>query len=84
MIENPELRAIFLMLRSELQDKDIPHRTTLRQHILERLDEYLERLSNDMKVCNSLVFETNYNSDMGTTLYTVIAWEDFFYYGYVV
>lgn len=38
------------MLRSELTDQDIPHRTTLRTRILERLDEHFETLRSDMAV----------------------------------
>lgn len=34
MIESPQLRAIFLMLREELKDDDIPHRTTIRELVL--------------------------------------------------
>jgi hypothetical protein len=35
VIEIEQLRTIFLMLRSELKDTDIPHRTKLRQRILQ-------------------------------------------------
>ncbi|KAH9972298.1 hypothetical protein BGW80DRAFT_1173296 [Lactifluus volemus] len=50
VIESPQLRAIFLMLRDDLQDKDIPHRTTIRNRILEVWDTYLETLANEMQV----------------------------------
>lgn len=38
------------MLRSELKDRDIPHRTTLRTRILERLNEHFETLRKEMAV----------------------------------
>lgn len=38
------------MLRAELKDSDIPHRTTLRTRILERLNEYFEALKKEMAV----------------------------------
>ncbi|KAJ7155918.1 hypothetical protein C8R43DRAFT_884280, partial [Mycena crocata] len=48
VIENEQLRAIFLMLRAELKDSDIPHRTTIRNRILQIWDEYLDRLEADI------------------------------------
>ena len=48
VIENEKLRAIFLMLRSELRDEDIPKRTTLRKRVEEVFAEYLEKLESDM------------------------------------
>ena len=50
VIESPELRKIFLMLRHELRDTDIPHRSTLRTHILEALEDHLLTLEGQMKV----------------------------------
>lgn len=50
VIENPQLRAIFMMLREELRDEDIPHRTTIRNRILQVWDEHLDALANEMKV----------------------------------
>lgn len=50
MIESPQLRALILMLREELKDEDIPHRTKVRKRILEVWDDYMERLASDMKV----------------------------------
>ncbi|KAJ7027234.1 hypothetical protein C8F04DRAFT_1399602 [Mycena alexandri] len=35
VVENQQLRAIFLMLRAELKDSDIPHRTKIRKRIIE-------------------------------------------------
>lgn len=50
MIENPQLRALFMMLREELHDEDIPHRTTVRNRILEVWDTHLENLAAEMEV----------------------------------
>lgn len=51
VIECPELRAIFLMLREELQDSDIPHRATIRRRITQLWEEQLETVAAEMKVC---------------------------------
>lgn len=50
VIESPKLRAIFLMLREDLKDSDIPHRTTIRQRIMEIWEEHLGTLSEEMQV----------------------------------
>ncbi|KAF7334741.1 HAT family dimerization domain-containing protein [Mycena sanguinolenta] len=46
--ENQQLRNIFLMLRSELKDSDIPHRTKIRQRVMEIWDEHLDKLESEM------------------------------------
>ncbi len=38
------------MLREELTDGDIPHRTQLRERIMETWQEHLQQLSKDMSV----------------------------------
>jgi hypothetical protein len=38
------------MLREELKDEDIPHRTTVRRHILEVWDDHLDQLAAEMQV----------------------------------
>lgn len=50
VIESPQLRNIFLMLREELRESDIPGRTTIRKRIEEVLDEHLDQLEKDLKV----------------------------------
>lgn len=50
VIESPKLRAIFLMLRGDLKDSNIPHRTTIRNRIMEIWDEHLDMLQDQMKV----------------------------------
>ena len=44
------MRRIFLMLRKELKDTYIPHRTTLQSRIDEVIGEHLETLEKEMKV----------------------------------
>jgi hypothetical protein len=51
VIECPELRAIFLILREELEDADIPHRATIRRRILQLWNEQLEMVAKEMQVC---------------------------------
>jgi hypothetical protein len=52
VIECPELRSIFLMLREELQDSDIPHRATIRRRIMQLWEEQLNRVADEMAVCS--------------------------------
>ncbi|KAK6992491.1 ribonuclease H-like domain-containing protein, partial [Favolaschia claudopus] len=48
VVENEQLRNIFLMLRSELNDSDIPHRTKIRKRVIEIWDEHLANLESEM------------------------------------
>ncbi|KAI5894826.1 uncharacterized protein SCHCODRAFT_02497231 [Schizophyllum commune H4-8] len=47
VIDNPLLRNIFLLLRKELQDADIPRRARVRDRIMEL---YKERLAAEIEV----------------------------------
>ena len=38
------------MLRKDLKDSDIPHRTSIRRHIEEVWDEHLKGLEDEIKV----------------------------------
>ena len=49
-VENPCLRRIFMLLQEELKDSDIPHRTTIQNHIKEIWDEHLAGLESKIKV----------------------------------
>lgn len=49
MIENEQLRAIFLLLRQELKVSDIPSRTTIEERIKESMQDHLEELKQDMQ-----------------------------------
>ncbi len=50
VIENVHLRSIFLMLRPELHNRDIPHRTKIRKHIMNTWDSHKQDLGKRMKV----------------------------------
>jgi hypothetical protein len=50
VVESPQLRAIFLMLRDELKESDIPHRTSFRERILDAWNVYLDKLQEEMAV----------------------------------
>jgi len=41
------------MLREDLKDADIPHRTTIRSRIMEVWDEHLDELEAEMSVSSS-------------------------------
>jgi hypothetical protein len=49
-MENQEFRKLLLLLCEDIQDKDIPHRTTMTKRILELQQEYLSHLSTNMLV----------------------------------
>ena len=38
------------MLRKELRDKDIPHRTTIRNRVMEMWEKHVKDLEKDMQV----------------------------------
>ena len=51
VIESPQLRKIFLLLRQELKESDIPGRTTIRNRIEKAYEDYLKQLEEEMAVC---------------------------------
>ena len=59
VIESPRLRKIFLLLRQELKESDIPGRTMIRSRIEKAYEDYLKQLEEEMAVCIlfSLVIE---------------------------
>jgi len=62
-IENLQLRQIFLMLREELRDSDIPHHLTIRARIIEVWDEHLDDLQKEMKVWKRFLFRRCFFAD---------------------
>ncbi|KAF8492022.1 hypothetical protein F5888DRAFT_1569307, partial [Russula emetica] len=50
VIENVHLRFIFLMLNTELNDRDIPHRTKIRSQIMELWGLHVHNLGKEMRV----------------------------------
>jgi hypothetical protein len=49
-VESPRLRKIFLLLRKELQESDIPSRTTIHARIEEAYEEHMKQLEEEMAV----------------------------------
>ncbi|KAF9489835.1 hypothetical protein BDN71DRAFT_1374932, partial [Pleurotus eryngii] len=49
VIELPQLRAVFMMLREELRDSDIPHRTTICKRVQQMWYDHLDRLQDEME-----------------------------------
>jgi hypothetical protein len=45
------LKKVFLLLRQELKESDIPGRTTLRTKIDKAYQDYLKKLKEEMAVC---------------------------------
>ncbi|KAK0432827.1 uncharacterized protein EV420DRAFT_1695189 [Desarmillaria tabescens] len=54
VVESLELRWIFLMLREELTDDDIPRRTQIWKRVMEIWEDHLKQLSKEMQVCTIL------------------------------
>ena len=51
VIECLEFRCLLLLLRQELREKDIPHRTKICSEIIKAWQEYFVTLKEDMAVC---------------------------------
>jgi hypothetical protein len=50
IVESPRLRKIFLLLRKELKESDIPSRSTMRTRIEQAYDEHMKQLEEEMAV----------------------------------
>lgn len=50
MVECPEFRQLLLLLREQLQDKDIPHRTKIRESIIKSWEAYFKVLKAELAV----------------------------------
>jgi hypothetical protein len=53
-VDAKEFRSLLLLLRGDLEEKDIPHRTTITKRILELHQEQSEHLSSEMLVSSLL------------------------------
>jgi hypothetical protein len=49
-MECPEFRNLLLILQPELTDKDIPHRTKLRESIIKTWESWFQVLKKDLSV----------------------------------
>jgi hypothetical protein len=54
MIECVEFRRLLLLLREDLRDQDIPHRTKLREEVIKAWQNYFAILKEDMGVCTTV------------------------------
>jgi hypothetical protein len=50
IVDRPEFRHLCLLLRPELRDADIPHRTTMQKRIVQNCSETLSNLSQHIQV----------------------------------
>ena len=50
IVESPRLKKIFLLLREELKESDIPSHATMRTRIEQVYDEYMKQLEGEMAV----------------------------------
>jgi hypothetical protein len=60
VIQSPFLRRIFLLLRQELKESDIPGRTTLTKHVKKAFNGQLKQLEEEMMVCDQFILMINY------------------------
>jgi hypothetical protein len=58
-VESPSLRKIFLLLREELKESDIPSRTTIRKRVEQAYEKHMEQLEVDLAVFSSLYISFN-------------------------
>ncbi|KAK7030041.1 hypothetical protein R3P38DRAFT_2775478 [Favolaschia claudopus] len=80
VVENEQLRNIFLMLRSELNDSDIPHRTKIRKRVIEIWDEHLTNPESEMGAVLSAITDMDFaasdapdfNRDAGEEAHTFL------------
>jgi hypothetical protein len=49
-VDREEFRHLCLLLRPELQEKDIPHWTTMHKRIIQTSEEALANLAQDIQV----------------------------------
>jgi len=54
-MECPEFRQLLLLLRNNLKDSDIPHRTKTRELVLQAWRDYFVALKADLKVSHQSV-----------------------------
>lgn len=50
VVESPYFRRLLLLLRESLQEKDIPHRTKMRELIMESWEDYIVTLKEELAV----------------------------------
>lgn len=60
------------MLRKELHNKDIPHRTALRNRIMEIWQQHLKDLEKEMKVLSEIPETANYGTQTSKQSLAVI------------
>ena len=52
IVEKSSFRALLTYQRPAMSDKDIPHRTKLREEIIYKAEVAIERLKQHFKVCH--------------------------------
>jgi hypothetical protein len=82
VVECPEFRALLLLLRNDLKESMIPHRTKLRELIIDAWRRYFQVLKKDLAV----TFYYHYMSSCITyiRLHIGSSWQNFIHNGYLV
>lgn len=79
-----EFRSLLLLLKGDLEENNIPHRTTITKRVLELHQQQIERLSNQMLVSILYyIYYINYiklillkQTSMGKISFTMDVWTD--------
>jgi hypothetical protein len=80
-VESPQLKKIFLLLRQDLQESDIPGRTTIRKHIDQAFNSYIAQLKEKMAVLPviNFIFRCLFlflQKSVGKISFTTDTWSD--------
>lgn len=60
VVECPEFRSLLLLLRNDLKENMIPHRSKLRELIIDAWREYFQALKKDLAVSTNTLILTYY------------------------
>ena len=81
VVECPEFRQLLLLLRSDLKDSDIPHRTKQRELLLQAWKDYFQILRSNLAAClppSPLTFLLIFfiQAALGQVSFTMDIWSD--------
>jgi hypothetical protein len=78
VVESPRLKKIFLMLKKDLREQDIPGHTTIRVRIDKLAEDHLKELEEEMKVSSLLAVVVWVSAEV-LIHYVAISWKNLIY-----
>lgn len=54
LVDKPAFRRLLLYMRPATRELDIPHRTKVREEVIVKADQYLNKLTHIFKACISI------------------------------